>query len=245
MDKILLLSCSSRKRQSPGLLPAVERYDGPPFRLLRKFALNNPEQRPRTYIVSAEYGFIADDTFLPNYDRKMTIRRAEELRVGVTQELKEHLGVALNSDSEGDVFIHMGKIYLQAIQGLDKVMPQNYRIRTAQGNPGGKLSALYDWLYGEPPTSGVANHAKIRANPKIRGVEISLSVAQITSLVAEQLKSNSQDFKNFQAWYVCINGHRVSPKWLVGQLTGLPVSAFHSSEARRVLTQLGFEVGRA
>jgi hypothetical protein len=43
-------------------------------------------------------------------------------------------------------------------------------------------------------------------------------------------------------WYVAVGGQRVGPKWLVSQVTGLPVSAFHTDEARRVLQQLGVEV---
>jgi hypothetical protein len=49
---------------------------------------------------------------------------------------------------------------------------------------------------------------------------------------------------NYQAWYVSVGEHRVAPKWLVSQLTNLSVSEFTTSEARRLLAQLGVEVKR-
>ena len=49
---------------------------------------------------------------------------------------------------------------------------------------------------------------------------------------------------NYRSWYVQVDDQRVGPKWLVSQLTGLPVSAFVADEARRALRQLGIPVYR-
>ena len=242
MNRVLLLACSSQKREDAGLLPAVERYDGPPFRLLRKYARAEPRRRPQTYIISAKYGLVSGDTPIPNYDNQMTRRRAEELRDSVTQKLQELLSENVDAGNKGEVFLLLGKTYLQTVGDLH-ILPQGYQFLTAQGMPGGKLSALYDWLYGKPPPTKVTGHRPTK--PKIRGVEIDLSMEQVNALVDERLKNDDKAFQNFQAWYVSVDGERVSPKWLVSQITGLPVSAFHSSEARRVLAQLGFKVKRA
>ena len=243
MNRVLLLACSSQKREDAGLLPAVERYDGPPFRLLRKYARAEPKRKPQTYVVSAKYGLVSGDTPIPNYNKKMTRQRAEELRGSVTQKLQKVLSENVNVENEGEVFLLLGKTYFQAVGDLH-TLPQGYQFLTAQGMPGGKLSALYDWLYGKPPPTEAKSHRKERAKPKIRGIEIDLSMEQVNALVDERLKSDDKAFRNFQAWYVSVDGERISPKWLVSQITGLPVSAFHSSEARRVLAQLGFEVKR-
>ena len=38
MDKrLLILGCADRKRDSSGLLPALDRYDGPAYRVIRNF----------------------------------------------------------------------------------------------------------------------------------------------------------------------------------------------------------------
>jgi len=36
-QRLLILSCSQRKRPDPSLLPAIERYNGPPFQVLRRY----------------------------------------------------------------------------------------------------------------------------------------------------------------------------------------------------------------
>ena len=54
--RLLLLSCSQRKRPDPGLLPAIERYDGPQYQVLRTFIREYPaeSQLSDTYILSAK-----------------------------------------------------------------------------------------------------------------------------------------------------------------------------------------------
>jgi hypothetical protein len=65
--RLLILSCSQRKRPDAILLPALERYDGPMFRVLRKFLRENPskELHPDVYILSAQFGLISADQLIP------------------------------------------------------------------------------------------------------------------------------------------------------------------------------------
>jgi hypothetical protein len=39
---MLILACSRRKRPDEGLLPAIEPYDGPAFRMVRRFLREMP-----------------------------------------------------------------------------------------------------------------------------------------------------------------------------------------------------------
>lgn len=71
---------------------------------------------------------------------------------------------------------------------------------------------------------------------------LSMTSEKVIEFAVQALKKAQDDPARYQSWYVQVNGHRVAPKWLVSQLTGLPVSNFHSDEARRVLQQLGVEV---
>ena len=41
-DRMLILACSRRKRPDEGLLPAIERYDGPALRVVRRFLREMP-----------------------------------------------------------------------------------------------------------------------------------------------------------------------------------------------------------
>jgi hypothetical protein len=63
-------------------------------------------------------------------------------------------------------------------------------------------------------------------------------------IARQAIVDNPQNATNYQSWYIQIDDQRVAPKWLVSQLTGLPVSDFVTTDARRLLAQLGFEVKR-
>ncbi|MEI8165022.1 MAG: hypothetical protein WCG26_01550 [Chloroflexales bacterium] len=91
MTALLILACSATKRPDAGLLPAIDRYDGPFYKTLRKALRERAglAERLRVRILSAEYGLIAADTPIPWYDRKMTRLRAEMLYPLVQHELNE------------------------------------------------------------------------------------------------------------------------------------------------------------
>ena len=59
--RMLILACSRRKRLDEGLLPAIDRYDGPAFRVLRRFLRERPAGAPDVLILSAKHGLIAHD----------------------------------------------------------------------------------------------------------------------------------------------------------------------------------------
>lgn len=86
---LLILSCSQRKRLDLGLLPAIERYDGGHFRVLRKARREGywPEAMD-VLILSARYGPLAASTPITNYDQKITRDRANELHSQVLQVLQ-------------------------------------------------------------------------------------------------------------------------------------------------------------
>lgn len=64
----------------------------------------------------------------------------------------------------------------------------------------------------------------------------------ILALAREAIHADYQKPLRCLRWYVMLDKQRVAPKWLVSQLTGLPVQAFHTHQAIRLLTQLGIEV---
>ena len=72
---MLIAACSRRKRPEEGLLPAIERYDGPAFRVSRRFMRESPSEPPEVLILAAEYGPIPHDLPVAVYDREMTPAR--------------------------------------------------------------------------------------------------------------------------------------------------------------------------
>jgi len=238
---LLILSCSQRKRPEPDLLPAVERYDGPAFQVLRKFLRECPleAQDLDVFILSAEFGLIPSSKPIPNYHHQMTPHRAIELQPKVLAELER----ILKSGQYKELFISMGKDYLWALAGYGLLIPADLKVTIYRGGRGRQQAKLHDWLHGGPPSqkATVTQQGKAR----IRGVEIALTSEQVMEMARQALAEGRGDPTRYQSWYVLVDNRRVAPKWLVSQLAGLPVSAFVTSEARRVLAQLGIEVLRA
>ena len=238
--RLLILSCSQRKQSTQGLLPALQRYDGPAYRVMNKFMRAHPSEAQLldVYILSAKFGLISAYKPIPNYDRRMTHQRAKELQQPVLNALKQ---VLIRKRYE-DLFINLGKDYLQVLNGYESLIPTNLKVIASRGVMGRKLAELHNWLHvrvSESPDS----QTKVVQQGKayLRGIEIALTPQQITE-VARSALEKEENIPKYQVWYVQVGDQQVPPKWLVSQLTGLPVSAFHTNEARRVLQQLGIEV---
>jgi hypothetical protein len=239
---MLILACSRRKRHDEELLPAVERYDGPAFRVLRRFLRERPAEAPTVLILSAEHGLIPHDLPIAAYDRKMTEARAHELRPLVLAEL-DRMTASL---SLPEILIFAGKQYQPALQRDGTSLLQNATIRVSAGSLGGKLAELHDWLYGGPLRLRYNSTMLAEGNrARIRGVEVALTPEQVFEAATEALAEGWGDPERYESWCVPVNGRCVAPKWLVSRLSSLPVGAFTTDEARRLLARLGVEVRRA
>jgi cytoplasmic iron level regulating protein YaaA (DUF328/UPF0246 family) len=86
--RVLILACSARKKVAESLMPAIERYDGPSFRVLRKFLRTSTEE-VGIWILSAEFGLIPSCEPIPWYDCRMTISRARQLRGPTIKRLQD------------------------------------------------------------------------------------------------------------------------------------------------------------
>jgi hypothetical protein len=137
--RLLILSCSATKRTIDGLLPALTRYDGPAYRVLRNALRDLPQERhPRIAILSARFGLIAGDTPLPWYDCQMTPERAAVLTPAVQRDLRTWLQPDIT-----DIFITLGRAYRPV---LGDIPLGAWRITEAQGGIGVRLGQLRRWL---------------------------------------------------------------------------------------------------
>ena len=142
---LLLISCSQRKVLTPEPLPALERYDGPTYRSLRKAKREGCLPESLTIlIISAKYGLFLTTTHIPNYDLKMTSVRAEAIRAQVQSELQKYLKFHETFRGTMDeVFIHLGKTYMQTLEGFDWGPIPTLE---ATGGIGTKTSQMKAWL---------------------------------------------------------------------------------------------------
>jgi len=241
--RLLILACSRRKRSDPELLPALERYDGPTFRVVRKFLRDSPDRAEALDIavLSAEFGLISADQRMPDYDRRMTAPRAYELRSDTLAALKQKLAPG----GYRELFISAPRDYLQALIGCEQFVCRDLVLTISSGTQGRKLTELRDWLHGGRPlpTSSSAGAAR-RGTARIRGVVITLTPAQVLDIARQALAEGRGNPDVYQSWYVEVDGRRVGAKWLVSVVTGLAVSSFVTTEAHSVLARLGCEVHR-
>jgi hypothetical protein len=141
MKALLLIACSNRKVKAGGLMPAIERYDGGAYRVIRK--MRRGEGFPRNVevkILSAKMGLIDGSKRIPYYDQRMGKQRAEELRPKVRRELEKCLGKGKFSE----IYIDLGHDYLPAIEGF--TAPSGVSLLMARGRIGERLRSLKEWL---------------------------------------------------------------------------------------------------
>ena len=237
---LLILSCSQRKRLDVDMLPAIERYDGPTFRLLRRFLTNNKPESPQIAIciLSAEFGLISDGHLIPYYDRRMTKQRASQLQPEVLTQFQ----IIINSIPARKLYICAGRNYLKVLEGYESVILPDTEVQIASGSLGKKLVTLYTWLYGKAPEVDRNLAQQPPGQICIKGVKLEMTPEQVLDIARQALAQSKGNPSTYQSWYAVVDGKKVSTKWLVSQLTGLPVSSFHSISARKILVRLGVEV---
>jgi len=143
MDNLLILSCSDRKLKDPTLVPALKRYDGVNYRVIKK--LKRDGKFPKKLdikIISAEYGVLEPDDLIGYYDKIMTEERALELRPDVLNSLEEFL----KDKNYEEIFVNLGKTYLLALNGFEKFLPDKTKVIYAEGGIGQKMKKMKEWL---------------------------------------------------------------------------------------------------
>lgn len=133
MRRLLLISCSATKREGAGVMPALTRYDGPKFRVLRK-ALAEGIDPPTIRILSALYGIIPPDYPITEYDVELTDKNRALSRGDIN---------IVVSDAD-DVFVMAGGYYTAILRLWCPAASSSWRY--ASGAPGQRLQQLGQWL---------------------------------------------------------------------------------------------------
>jgi Family of unknown function (DUF6884) len=162
--RLLVLACTATKRPDLSPLPALQRYDGPSFRTLRRWRTLNPHDAERldVLILSARLGLIAADALIEDYDQRMTQQQAVALQPAVSAALQQFL--ALRSPYAATL-LHLGQGYLSAlVPDLDNRMDSVQRadmvrawltgvagpklgiLSLTEGGIGRRLGQLKSWL---------------------------------------------------------------------------------------------------
>jgi hypothetical protein len=139
--QLLVLGCSQTKRDAAGLLPAIDRYDGSAYRVLRSYLRSRqwPEDLS-VAILSAKYGLVGGFTGIENYDQRMTPDKAAELAPSCQETLEKW------SDDHSTVHFSLGKDYLPAVQPAMQKGKKKFKSEIFEGPIGMKLKQIKELL---------------------------------------------------------------------------------------------------
>lgn len=246
-SRLLILKCSARKLGENNIIPALERYDGPLWRVLRSFLREQPLLAADidVYVLSAAFGLIPASHDIPWYDQTMSSERAAELQHSVLCGLER-----LMERDYHELCLGLSDRYLAAMRGWETLIPPDVIVTLTDGPMGTKLGQLRAWLDGRVwrPVSNLPDRLEASKSPRgeavIAGVTLRITRDEALQRARQALKENGQDSARYRDWYVLIDGHRIAPKWLVSTLTGCPTSAFDASAARRALLAIGIDIER-
>ncbi len=139
---LLIIACSQRKCSDSNLLPAIERYDGGSYRLLRKAQREgNWPDGLNVLILSAKFGLIESSALIPDYNLRMNRERAREIQEKTLQTLQ----IYSQQDTYQEVYVDLGQDYHPAIGDLKHLFSGSLVIY-ARGRIGERLSRLKQWL---------------------------------------------------------------------------------------------------
>jgi hypothetical protein len=242
--RCLILGCSRIKTESSESIPAIERYDGPPYKVLRRYLRQNSDVADRLdiFILSAEYGLINGNTPILHYERRMTRKRALGFREPVREKLQRHLAFR----KYDEIFLSMGQTYLKAMDGIEGLFDEDTKIIISAATSGKKLTELKSWLWDEPLTAASRTAETMVVTPKmepqtvtLRGKTITLTTNEAVAWLRAHITRQPTAARQVRSWYIVLDDEQISPKWAAQQLFALPVSQFSADEGRRALRQLG------
>jgi hypothetical protein len=239
---LAILGCSQRKRLTSEPLQAIERYDGPIFRVFRKHSREVPEIPTQSCILSGRFGLIPGTLPIPYYDHPLARTDCTSLRVQVEKQLKR----TLDETQPERLFVSVGSHYWPLLEeSLTKeVAPA--RLAVATGGIGGRASQLAQWLrLGEAERDETFPDHAAHGEATLLGTTVRRSRAEVLRLARKALLDDPVAAYRFETWHVVVGHERVAPKWLVSLLFNKPVSRFRTADAKRVLSLLGVECNYA
>jgi len=234
---LAILGCGQRKRQTSRLVPAIERYDGPTFRVFRKHANEVPRKSTHASILSARFGLIASNFLIPRYNCQFSRTSGDggALRAKVEDQLKR----TLDRLQPGRVFVSVGREYWPLLEDALAREVATASLVIANGGVGGRASQLAHWLRFDDRKTISTQSRYAAGEAVLLGTTVRLNSEEVLERARAALIANPNSAKSFETWYVALDADRVAAKWLASILFCKPVARFRTADAKRVLSLLG------
>ncbi|MCS7002698.1 MAG: hypothetical protein NZ518_07615, partial [Dehalococcoidia bacterium] len=142
--RLLVVRCSAAKCPTPEPIPALDRYDGPIFRVVRRAVRAGRLSPSAVWIVSARFGVVAGDTPIPWYDEPVSsagLARA-------LQRLPDQLDRLAAAPSITDALFVVSRAYRPLFEAIRRALPAA-AITWLAGSRGAQLTKLHTWLHDE------------------------------------------------------------------------------------------------
>lgn len=148
LRRLLILSCSARKQRVSGGVAAWDLYDGVAFRVVKRAEREKRLQGDvDVLILSALHGIIPPNQLIEHYDLRMTHEIAVRQADANCRLLREMLA----GGGYSQVFLHLGRAYLTALQPVSSWLPESTDLVVPAGGIGTKNAQLRQWLdHGGP-----------------------------------------------------------------------------------------------
>lgn len=134
---LLILGCSKNKKEGPG--PAIEVYDGPLFRTVRR-RLPEVDCPLEVWVVSAKYGILRQTDWIEKYDEVLPTTPNLDFKEKVANQLSEMLPKALNR-----VLIIASKRYIAHLP-IELIKDRATEFEVFSKGMGKCQSRLLEWL---------------------------------------------------------------------------------------------------
>ena len=155
MKRLIIVSASLRRLEEPSNpIPALDRFDGVYFRIIKKYKREGKLQDTDCVIVSKKFGIIDQNERVPYYkpdhiDKfgylNMNESQIKKLREENLARLKEIFAKSKYSE----IFVNVGKHFMELIKGFEKLTSAKIIYASGRGL-GPKAQHMKKWiLYGK------------------------------------------------------------------------------------------------
>jgi hypothetical protein len=141
LRRLVIVSASLRRVPDPDSIPAIERFDGVYFRILRKYLREGKLKGADILVVSDRYGILQADDLVPFHHPADKVKATEDARASNLTKLRKMLGKA----SYSEIYVVCGRDFQAFIKGFEEFADTPVTYCKGPGL-GGKARSLKLWI---------------------------------------------------------------------------------------------------
>jgi len=144
MSRLLVLSSSQRRSTRPEAIPAIDRYEGVYFRIVKKYLREGILRNTDVLVVSEKFGILRADDKVPYHEPFRGYLPQKDLEERRKTNL-DKLRAILAQKSYSEIFVACGKDFQKLIDGFQKLTPAKIVFCRGSGL-GPKAQELKRWI---------------------------------------------------------------------------------------------------